>query len=315
MISFRSAHIAWLCVWVAASLCAGCASPQVKQLADQWPEALPQQAMIASVPFVAQSEHECGPATLSMVLQFYGKEVTLSQLVDQVYLPARQGSLQVEMQAAPRRHDMVSYVLEPKMSALLQEIAAGHPVIVFQNLSLPLYPVWHYSVVIGYDKNRDSIMLHSGETPNQSMSFYTFEQVWARGHYWAMVMLPPNLLPASLRVDKVATEIAHVEKVNPTVALMAYQRALSVWQDDPMLLLGAGNAAYNLGQKEAAVDAYQHLVEKHPGFADAWHNLAQGRFELGLYALAADAIHQAIQLGGVHLAQYQALAAKIGAAR
>jgi tetratricopeptide (TPR) repeat protein len=311
MIYLRSVHVAWLCVWIAASLCAGCASPQVKQLADQWPETLPPQAMITSVPFVAQSEHECGPATLSMVLKFYGKEVALNQLVDQVYLPERQGSLQVEMQSAPRRHDMVSYVLEPKLSALLQEIAAGHPVIVFQNLSLPLYPVWHYAVVLGYDKNQGTVVLHSGETPNQSMSFYTFEQLWARGHYWAMVLLPPEVLPASLPEDKVAAAIAHVERVNPATALTAYQHALIVWQDDPILLLGAGNAAYNLGKKETAVATYQTLVEKHPEFADAWHNLAQARFALGQYALAADAINRAIQLGGVHLAQYQDLAVKI----
>ncbi|MCH9742742.1 MAG: PA2778 family cysteine peptidase [Proteobacteria bacterium] len=315
MIYLRSVHVAWLCVWIAASLCAGCASPQVKQLADQWPETLPPQAMITSVPFVAQSDHECGPATLSMVLKFYGKEVALNQLVDQVYLPERQGSLQVEMQSAPRRHDMVSYVLEPKLSALLQEIAAGHPVIVFQNLSLPLYPVWHYAVVLGYDKNQDTVVLHSGETPNQSMSFYTFEQVWARGHYWAMVLLPPEVLPASLAEDKVAAAIAHVERVNPATALTAYQRALIVWQDDPILLLGAGNAAYNLGKKETAVVTYQTLVEKHPEFADAWHNLAQARFELGQYALAADAINRAIKLGGVHLAQYQDLAVKIRSAK
>ena len=63
-----------------------------------------------------------------------GVKVTPEELVPQVYLPERKGSLQVEMLAAARRHGMVSYQLAPRFEDVLREIAAGTPVVVLQNL-------------------------------------------------------------------------------------------------------------------------------------------------------------------------------------
>lgn len=288
-------------------LSAGCSAPQVKEISQQWPADLPKQAMISSVPFVAQDEHECGPATLSMVMGFYGQPVSLSQLVDQVYLPERQGALQVEMLAAPRRHGMVTYPLKPDLSSVLREVSAGHPVIVFQNLSLSFYPVWHYAVVIGYDQNKDEITLHSGLTAQQTLSFFTFEQLWERGQYWAMLALPANQLPVSLSGKEVASAIANLERSDPKNALLAYQTALKKWPTETFLAFGLANAHYAIGQKRAAVKAYQQLLKNHPDFADAWHNLAQVLYELGKRQAARDAIAHAIKIGGVRLAQYQAL--------
>ena len=61
-------------------------------------------------------------------------------LVEQVYLPQREGSLQAEMLAAPRRHGLVSYPLAPRLADLLKEVAAGTPVIVLQNLTFSFAP-------------------------------------------------------------------------------------------------------------------------------------------------------------------------------
>ena len=51
----------------------------------------------------------------------------------QLYIPARKGSVQIEMLAAPRRYGMVSYALEPQLDDVLREVAAGNPVVVLQN--------------------------------------------------------------------------------------------------------------------------------------------------------------------------------------
>ena len=57
---------------------------------------------------------------------------------------------------------MVALRTAPRLADLLQEVAAGHPVIVLQNLGLEWIPVWHYSVVIGYDLSRGQLVLRSG---------------------------------------------------------------------------------------------------------------------------------------------------------
>jgi predicted double-glycine peptidase len=282
----------------------GCATPQMTQLRATPSRDLPAAADLAATPFFAQKEYECGPAALAMLLTAAGVEVTPQALVEQVYLPARKGSLQAEMQAATRRHGLVAYNLAPRVQTLLQEVAAGHPVLVFQNVSLPIYPVWHYAVVIGYDLERNSITLHSGETARMEMSLFTFERLWARGSYWAMLALAPSQLPASADAAGYARSVAALESSHPAAAQAAYAAALLRWPGQAQLLLGLGNTAYALHQLDAAATAYAQAADAQADFADAWNNLAQARLELGQPALAAQAIARAVALGGVRLAQY-----------
>ena len=68
-----------------------------------------------------------------MVLTAAGVKVTPEALVDQVYLPGRKGSLQVEMLAAARRNGLIAYELAPQLTDMLREVAAGSPAIVLEN--------------------------------------------------------------------------------------------------------------------------------------------------------------------------------------
>src|SRR5437588_472596 len=133
-----------------ADLLAGCASlwPQTAQLREGLPAGLPERVELTQVPFFPQSEYQCGPAALATALASFGVKVTPEDLVPQVYLPQRKGSLQIEMMAAARRHGMVSYQLAPRFEDVLRELSAGNPVIVLQNLGFG--GGWHYAVAVGY---------------------------------------------------------------------------------------------------------------------------------------------------------------------
>ena len=137
---------------------AGCAAQQVLLQDNQ----MPRRKEIARVPFFPQQQYQCGPAALAMAISATGAEVTPEELVPQVYLPQRKGSLQAEMLAATRRNGLLAYRLTPELSDLLTEVAAETPVIVLQNLGLSWYPVWHYAVVVGYDLDQQQIILRSG---------------------------------------------------------------------------------------------------------------------------------------------------------
>ena len=302
----RSPALAGFFVCIALWL-AGCATPQVSNLAQQWPADLPGQILNEGIPFFPQEDFECGPASLAMVLQNAGVPVVPEQLVDQVYLPGRKGSLQTELLVASRRHGMVASVLQASVEAVLREVAAGNPVIVFQNLGLAAYPVWHYAVVIGYDRARNVLVLHSGRTAHMEMSLFTFERTWARGQHWAMVALPPTRLPVTARAETYGPAIAALERLQPATARAAYVTALRHWPTDRVLLLGAGNTAYAAGDLSAAAAAYQQTVQHHPDFADGWNNLAQVLLEQHKPAAASTAIAKAIALGGPRQAAYIAL--------
>lgn len=296
-----------------ALLLSGCATSQMQALNQNWPATLPAKAVVENVPFYPQEDYQCGPAALAMAANAAGLTLTPEELVDQVFLPARKGSLQLEMLATGRRHGLLAYRIQPNLAALLQEVAAGNPVIVLQNLSLPVMPVWHYAVVIGFDRERNTLILHSGHTERLEMSLFTFERTWERGGHWAMLTLPPTRLPATAEPDSYAASAAALERVAPKAAQTAYATAIEAWPTHPTLWLGAGNTAYGLGQLDAAVQAYRKLVSLHPEFADGWNNLAQALLDQGKLAEASQAIKQAVALGGTRLPRYRELQREIQA--
>lgn len=295
----------------AALVLGGCATPQVAMLDARWPEELPARVELTQVPFFPQEEFECGPAALAMVAHSAGVKVSPEALVVQVYLPGRQGSLQPEMLAAARRQGLLAYTLKPNIEAVLREVAAGNPVLVFQNLAFSIYPVWHYAVVMGFDRERHVLLLHSGVTARMEISLYAFERTWARGQYWAMLALPPGQLPATAEPQAYTAAAATLERTNARGAQQAFAAALQRWPQERAALLGAGNSAYALGQREAAAKAYRQAVLKHPDFADGWNNLAQVLMELGRRAEARQAIARAVALGGVREQEYLLLQAQI----
>lgn len=298
-----------------ALLLGGCAStpPQLGALERQWPAELPAHVdLSAQTPFIAQDDYECGPAALAMLLRTAGKTATVEQLKPQVFLPGRKGSLQTEMLVAVRRQGLPAYVLPPRLDALLTEVAAGHPVIVFQNLSLDVMPVWHYAVAVGYDRQRRTILLHSGKTARQEVELPVFERTWARGDYWAMTTLPPDVLPASLDGAQTGAALAALERLNGAAARKGYTAALSRWPGEPVLLLGAGNTAYAAKDRRAAAKAYARLTDVRPDIPEGWNNLAQVLLEQGQRYKASLAIERAVALGGPRLDQYKALQKKIG---
>ncbi|MDD2882415.1 MAG: PA2778 family cysteine peptidase [Rhodoferax sp.] len=309
-LSLRTPVLTGVFVWAMLFL-GGCATRQVAMLDARWPEDVPAQVELTQVPFFPQEDFECGPASLAMVATTAGVQVTPEALVSQVYLPGRQGSLQPEMLAATRRQGLLAYPLKPQVEDVLREVAAGHPVLVFQNLAFQIYPVWHYAVVMGYDRARHVLLLHSGRTARMEISMFAFERTWARGQYWAMLALKPGQLPATAEPQTFTTAAAALERVHVAAAQLAFAAAVKRWPDDRAALLGVGNTAYALGQREVAAKAFRHAVLKHADFADGWNNLAQVLLELGRRQEARQAISKAVTLGGARLPAYLALQKEI----
>jgi tetratricopeptide (TPR) repeat protein len=277
----------------------GCAATQTTALLSTPRADLPRQSELKATPFIAQERYQCGPAALAMALQSAGFAVDADTLVPQVYLPQREGSLQVEMIAAGRRNGAVSMTIPPRMDALITELAAGNPVLVMQNLSLPIAPKWHYAVAIGYDVDRRDIILRSGTTERLVMPLSTFEHTWARSGYWGMVTLAPGRLPASAEEATVVDALVAFEKTSrPGAARTTYALAARRWPDNLTLALGLGNTAYAAGDKPAAADAFQGASERHPDSGAARNNLAVVLMEMGQLKAARAAAEQALALGG-----------------
>lgn len=260
---------------------------------------------LSAVPFFPQKEYQCGPASLAMVLAWSGLHIDADELAPQVYTPSLKGSLQPAMIAAARRHGRVAYPISGA-NALLKEIAAGHPVIILQNLGLSWVPVWHYAVVIGYDLDKAVIILHSGITDQKTSALGTFENTWARSQYWGLVVLPPNRLPATAQENSYVKAIVGLERARQwPAAVEGYKTALSRWPQSLAAHIGLSNSYYAQGDLESARKVLQETTILFPEEGVAFNNLAHVLWKQGQKQEAIKAARRAVMLGGPHAAKYQ----------
>ena len=126
------------------------------------PDDVPRRAAVADVPLIKQEDYYCGPASLAMVLQWAGMDVTQAEIAAQAFSPGATGTYLADMVGTARRRGQLAVPIS-SLADLLGEIAADHPVIIFQNLGLSWAPTWHYAVAVGYDLKDDQIFLNSGE--------------------------------------------------------------------------------------------------------------------------------------------------------
>lgn len=255
----------------------GCAQmvPQTMALRTGWPGGVPQTARIEGVPFFPQDEYQCGPAALATVLAYTGVAVTPEPLVQQVYVPARRGSLQLEMLAAARRHGRVSYVLAPRYGDLLREVAAGNPVLVLQDVGA-LTQQWHYAVVNGFDYPSGTVYLRSGTVANLEMPFTAFERSWMKSGYWAMVATPPDRIPATATEDAWVNAVLALARVGSSEQVAtAFATALERWPENLAAAIGLANQLHARGSLARATEVLREARRRHPDSAIVANNLAQ----------------------------------------
>jgi len=284
-----------------AALIQGCASwtPQTKALAESRPEGVPGAHELTEVPFFAQSDYQCGPASLAMVMVAAGVKTTPDELVPEVYLPERKGSLQVEMLAAPRRHGLVSYQLAPSYADLIRELAAGTPVIILQNLGIK--EGWHYAVAVGYDWDNGMLQLRSGLNERQELPFAMNEMAWRRSGYWAMVAVPPGRIPASADEQRWLAAIAALERTGQSAAARtAYRTFLARWPANVNAAIGLANAHHALGELTEAERVLREAAKHAPDSVVVLNNLAQVLADQGRYREALPYVERAAATGGPH---------------
>lgn len=264
----------------------------------QRPEGLPPRSEITSVPFFGQEEYQCGPASLAMVLAWSGLAVKPEELTPIAYTPSRRGSLQPDMIAAARRLGRIAYVISGA-ETLVREVAAGHPVIVLQNLGLSWFPVWHYAVVIGFDAAADEILLHTGLSPRERTSFRVFQNTWSRSDDWGLLVLKPDRLPATAEEGKFIESVIILEKIGSTeAAAEGYMTALRRWPLNLTAMMGLGNSRYASGDLAGSAEAFRRAIEAHPESGSAFNNLAHVLSAQGKKAEALEAARQAVERGG-----------------
>jgi tetratricopeptide (TPR) repeat protein len=274
---------------VAATLVAGCASQT--HFAEQLPS-----MELADVPFFAQTAYQCGPAALATILANEHVPVDAQALSPAVYVSGLHGTLQAELLAATRRYGLIPYVLTDER-ALFTELRAGRPVLVLQNLGLKKIPVYHYAVIVGFDAERERVILRSGTQRRRAERIRKFLHTWTLAGNWAFVAVRPGALPATAAPEPYVRAVADAEPtLGAAAARKAYETAYAHWPNDDLVVFAAANRNFADGRFADAEQGYRRLIDRQPDSAPARNNLAnvllaQGRVSEALQqARAAQAL-------------------------
>lgn len=277
---------------------AGCAAVRTDRSIAENLDGLSPRAELLQVPFHPQDALYCGPASVAMVLNWAGVSISPQELIPQVFTPGRRGTLQPEIVTAARRHGRLAYPVSTRED-LFKELAAGHPVLILQNLGLSWYPRWHYAVVVGYDLPDRRVVLHSGFEPRKVVPMRLFERTWRRGASWGVVILPPEELPASAEEQLFVRAVVGLEKAGHwRAAARAYRTALTRWPQSYGALVGLGNSLYAGGDLPGAENAFRAAIRARPNAGGALNNLAQVLIEQERPGEALVYAMKAVEIGG-----------------
>ena len=256
-----------------SALALGCASrtPQSDEVLAAHSE---RTVVLNDVPFIEQASGACGPSSLTMVLRHAAYPALLEEITAQTVTPAAKGTYPADLVGATRRQKAFGVAIQG-MPALLRELEAGHPVVIFENLGLSWYPQWHFAVVVGYDLPRGEILLHSGPNAFERTSLRMFERSWQLGDYWGFVVPAAGTLSASAtELEQVSAAAALEEQGALEIADRTYAALLRKWPRSLGALIGRGNIAYARAQYRQAADYLKKATEFHPQSLAARNNLA-----------------------------------------
>lgn len=251
---------------------------------------------LEDTPFYPQDMYQCGPASLAIVLGASDVIIDPDVLTPQIYLPARRGSLQLELISASRRYGRIPYIIDGELSALISELQAGRPVLVLQNLGINIIPAYHYAVVIGV-LPPDKIVLRSGTARRLVMDADDFLVTWRRADSWGMIILNPGELPENPDPVRYLDAASSFEiSGNIMGAELAYKAACDAWPYNQTAMIALGNNYLLQARYHEAVLIYKELLKMNPEHVAASNNLAEALAKDGCYSQALAVINQTVKI-------------------
>jgi ABC-type bacteriocin/lantibiotic exporter with double-glycine peptidase domain len=157
----------------------------------------PSWIVVPDVPFVAQqSDEDCGPAALAMVLRRFGVPVTLAEVT--AAEPPKDGGVRAgDLRNFARGQGLQAFVVAGTFDDLFGELGRGHPVLV--GLAKPMTggrAQAHYEVVVAINRRaRQLLTLDPGRGLREN-SLEGFAREWApTGRVTLIAFRPPRRPP------------------------------------------------------------------------------------------------------------------------
>lgn len=212
---------------------------------------------------VYQSFNNCGPATLSMAMAWYGVKVPQEELASKMR-PFQHPKGDNDDKTI-FTYEFVNWANEYGLEAvgrvngdielLKKFISNGIPVVVKTWLK-PNEDIGHFRLVTGYDENKQIIVQDdSYEGPNKKISYYDFLTMWQAFNYSYVVVYTPELKE---KVESIIGEEVD-EKIAWENSLRRAEEESLKEDKNPYPHFNISTASYHLGDYERSVKEYEKV--------------------------------------------------------
>lgn len=217
---------------------------------------------------VYQTFNNCGPATLSMILSWYGVEVGQAELGQK--MRPYQNPQGDNDDKTIFTYEFVDWAQEYNLQAigrvngdieLLKKFTAnGIPVVVKTWLN-PGEDIGHFRIVRGFNEEKKVIIQDdSYQGPNKEISYFDFLSMWQPFNYNYMIVYTPDMQDTVEAI--VASEMD---------SMVAWENALERAEqeknkdpDNPYPPFNISTASYHLGNYERSVAEFESVQNKLP---------------------------------------------------
>lgn len=253
-------------LWLVATLGIGCVT-----LAPASRAPSPEANVLDHVPVRPFDDDQCGPGSLSVVLNGLGDTVSAEELAATLPRAPGGGVLSVDLLLGARQRGFAASLVAGDEDSVQKEIHEGRAVILMlRMLNAPgrRRDIYHYVVADGHDPRRGLFRIQFGDGKARWTGLAPLEAAWKGGGHAMVTVREP---PAVVRLRS-AIELEQAGRLDEAAAL--YSRVLEASPDSVRAWVNLGNVEAARGRPPDAERAYRRALSISPEDTDALNNLA-----------------------------------------
>ena len=144
-------------------------------------------AVPLAVPFVPQQKDTCGAASLTMVMRYWGADVTHDEIAASALEDGKAGIAGSRLEAFARGRGFFALAYEADVAQLRETLAKGRPLIVALRVGRGL----DHDVVVTAMGPEGDVTLHDPALGrDRRLTRADFEKRWRGASHWALLVLP-----------------------------------------------------------------------------------------------------------------------------
>jgi hypothetical protein len=248
---------------------------------------------LLDVPFVPQSEALCGGAAVAMVLRYWGQPAVVAEDFARLVEPGGAGIRGDALIGAIRSRGWAAHAMTATPALVQDQLAQGRPVVALVRVGSGAY---HYVVLVAWANG--GVILHDPAVgPFRTSSERAFNDAWAPGGRWALLILPPAVVPGTVLPEStraiapavaltgcdaiVADAIGRARGGDTVEAERRLRSAEALCPESAAPLRGLAGVRFLAEDWAGAARLAEQALDRDPGDRYTWRLLAGSRFLLG----------------------------------